>query len=271
LIDPIFSEMERRGRTLLMGVLNVTPDSFSEDGLLGRPPELAARAERMVEEGADLLDIGGESTRPGHHPVSADEELRRVIPALEAVVRRVPVPVSVDTSKASVARAALAAGARIVNDVSGLRDPEMAASVAEGRAGMVVVHNVRVDPLRDLIQQIESELKAQIARARLAGVAEGAIVVDPGLGFGKDWRLNFEVVRRLRELQLGKPVLVGPSRKGMIGRVLGVDVTDRIEGTAALLTLCVAGGADVVRVHDVRTMARVARVADALVRPGSPM
>lgn len=249
-----------------MGVLNITPDSFSGDGLLGQMESLVAdRGRRLEEEGADVLDVGGESTRPGHVPVPEEEEIARVIPAIQSIAGSVSIPVSVDTSKSGVARAALAAGARIVNDVSGLRDPELAGVVAEAEAGIVLVHNRGIDPDRDLLDQIALDLATQIEHVTRAGVRDDYIVVDPGLGFGKDWRANFEVLRRLSELRrLGKPILVGPSRKGMIGRVLGTDVRDRVEGTAALVTISVAGGADAVRVHDVLAVARVVRMADAL-------
>lgn len=253
-----------------MGVLNVTPDSFSGDGIYRAPEQVARAAHAMEVGGADLVDIGGESTRPGYTSVAPDEEIERVLPALEAVRSAVRVPISVDTSKAQVARRALAAGARFVNDVSGLRDPEMANAVAEVGAGIVLVHNGSPDDGTDLLAFVAAGLELQAGSAVVAGVPRERIMIDPGLGMGKGWRENFEIIRRLGELRaLGFPILIGPSRKGMIGRVLHANVHDRVEGTIALVTLCIAAGADVVRVHDVPAMARAARMTDALVRPQS--
>lgn len=256
-------------RTLIMGVINVTPDSFSGDSIYGQPEAVAALARRFVDDGADILDIGGESTRPGHEPVSAEEEQRRVLPAIAALREQVDVPVAVDTSKAVVAAAAIVAGATLVNDVSGLRDPRLAAVCAGSGAGLVIVHRGWAVGAEDPVRAVLDQLRARIERAEVAGVDRMKILVDPGLGIGKGWRENFAVLRRLSEVkELGKPLLVGPSRKGMIGKALGVEVSDRMEGTAALVMLSIAGGADVVRVHDVREMARVARMTDALVRQG---
>jgi dihydropteroate synthase len=193
--------------------------------------------------------------------------MRRVLPVVEGVSRSVDVPVSIDTRKAAVARRALQAGARIVNDVSGLADPEMASVVAEAGAGLVIVHGSRADPGEDVVRAILRGLERQIETAVRAGVAPAHIIVDPGLGFGKGWKENFVVLQRLSELRdLGPPILVGPSRKGMIGKVLGVDVHDRLEGTIALVSIAIACGADAVRVHDVRENVRAARMMDALVR-----
>jgi dihydropteroate synthase len=250
-----------------MGVINVTPDSFSGDGILGSPRAVAELAIRLEADGADVLDIGGESTRPGYEPISVEEELRRVMPAIEIVRSRTNALVSVDTTKSRVAREALAAGAGMINDVSGSRDPRLAESVARAGAWLVVVSNgtsKESSPMEFVIE----DLRGQIARARAAGVESERIIVDPGLGMGKGWPANFAIIRELSLLRdLRHPILIGPSRKGMIGRVLGVPPDDRLEGTAALVTLCIAGGADMVRVHDVREMARVARMTDALARP----
>jgi dihydropteroate synthase len=249
-----------------MGVINVTPDSFSGDGIMGPPEAVAAFAARLEQEGADVLDIGGESTRPGHTPVSPQEELQRVVPAVEAVRRLTHLPISVDTTKGWVAREALAAGATMINDVSGSRDPEVARAVAATGAWIVLVSNgtsADLEPIRFVLE----DLRGQIERAAAAGVASDHIIVDPGLGMGKGWEANFAIMWELESLRpLGRPVLVGPSRKGMIGRVLGVPPDDRIEGTIALVALCIAHGADLVRVHDVREVAQAARVTDALVR-----
>jgi dihydropteroate synthase len=250
-----------------MGALNATPDSFSGDGLLGDTAALVLRGLEMLAAGADILDIGGESTRPGFRDVPEDEEIRRVVPAVEAVSAAVTLPISIDTRKAGVARRAVAAGAVIVNDVSGLSDNEMLDVVADSGASIVIVHSVRVDRDADLVDCVRRDLSASAERAVGHGVPEAHIVLDPGLGFGKRWLDNFAVLRRLRELTtLGFPVLVGPSRKGMIGKVLGVDVDDRLEGTIALVCLAIANGADMVRVHDVAENVRAARMMDALVR-----
>ncbi len=254
-------------RTYVMGVLNVTPDSFSGDGIIGDAEEVARRAGACRDAGSDVIDIGGESTRPGYSPVPLEEEMERVIPAIEAAAATVDVPVSVDTSKVEVARRALQAGASIVNDVSGASSDAMLRLVAARGAGLVLVHHGRGRPGEDVVGMVLEGLEREIDRACRAGVALDSIVVDPGLGFGKTWRENFEIFRRLPELKsLGRPILTGPSRKGMIGKVLGVGVTDRREGTLALVTLSIAGGADMVRVHDVREMARAARMTDALTR-----
>jgi dihydropteroate synthase len=257
-------------RTYIMGILNLTPDSFSGDGV-GLDRDAALRlAERQVSEGADLLDVGGESTRPGADPVGSEEELHRVVPVIERLACRLPVPISVDTSKSVVARAALAAGARLVNDTSGLhQDPELAAVVAEAGAAVVLMENGRGRHYDDLIPDIITHLKDSIAMAEHAGVDRAKLILDPGLGFGKSVAQNLETVRRLGELRaLGLPLLAGPSRKSTIGRVLNVSVDERLEGTAAMVAIAIANGADIVRVHDVRAMVRVARMTDAIVRQG---
>jgi dihydropteroate synthase len=250
-----------------MGVINMTPDSFSQDGLLSTGEDVAVRAEQLVREGADILDIGGESTRPGYEHVSVDEELARVIPAIRAVRGRVDVPLSVDTSKSAVAQAALLEGVEVVNDVSGLSDPSMAPLVAASGASLVLVDTHCVRYADDVVYAVGTNLEVLVAQAESAGVAPDCLLVDPGFGFGKHWQQNLELIRRLGELRrLGRPILVGPSRKGTIARVLRGDVDDRLEGTAALVALSIAGGADIVRVHDVAAMARVARMADRLAR-----
>lgn len=255
-------------RTYVMGILNVTPDSFSGDGLIDDLPTTVNRARQMVADGADILDVGGESTRPGHTPVSADEELQRVLPVVQALAGAVDVPISIDTSKAAVAEAALKAGATIVNDVRGLTaDPEMASVVARAGCPVVIMHDLKIESAEQLIPDITHELSLRIERALRAGVAWENIIIDPGFGFGKTWDLNLILLRRLRELTaLDRPMLVGTSRKSTIGKVLGADPDDRIEGTAATVALSIANGADIVRVHDVREMTRVAKMTDAVVR-----
>ena len=262
-------ELSWGSRTYVMAILNLTPDSFSGDGLAGLGTDgVVAAAERAVAEGADLLDLGAESTRPGHAPVSAEEELARLLPALAVVRPQISVPISVDTSKATVAEAALAAGADLINDVRGLsRDPNLAAVVARAGVPAVVMHDVAPDGRGDLVTSIVRELSRRLDVALAAGIAWDNLIVDPGFGFGKDWRQNLELLRRLGELRvLGRPVLCGTSRKSTIGKVLGLPPEDRLEGTAATVSLAIVGGADVVRVHDVAAMARVAAMSDAVAR-----
>lgn len=250
-----------------MGILNVTPDSFSGDGRFGSVDAAVLAGERLAADGADLLDVGGESTRPGHTPVSVDEELERVIPVVQALSKRVSVPVSVDTSKAAVAREAVAAGATIINDVSGLRDPDMLRVAATTGASLVLVHHGAAESRDDLLRVVLTALGSRVKTALRAGVLHDHLLVDPGFGFGKNWLDNFELIRRLSELrQLGLPLLVGPSRKGMIGKVLGTQPEDRLEGTIALTALCISAGADVLRVHDVRELKRAVVLLDALAR-----
>lgn len=265
--------LEFQTRTLVMGVINVTPDSFAGDAIDHDVPAALERARAFVEAGADILDIGGESTRPHSTVISADEEAARVLPVLEAVCPAVGVPVSVDTRKAEVARRALDAGAVIVNDVWGLRgDPGMAGVLAERpEAALIAMHNQRGTEYGDLMEEICAGLRESIRIAQAHGVAAERIVVDPGFGFGKTPAQNLELMRRLGELRgLGRAILLGPSRKSTIGAILdGAPPRERVEGTLALLALGVAAGVSVVRVHDVREAVRAVRVADAVVR-GTP-
>ncbi|MBI4768958.1 MAG: dihydropteroate synthase [Chloroflexi bacterium] len=274
-------------QTYLMGIINVTPDSFSGDGLLEGKDRVAAAVEQGREQaaaGAQILDVGGESTRPGGTPVPIQEELRRVIPVVRALAGVAGVPISIDTYKAEVARQAVEAGASIINDVWGLRmDPEMARVAAESGAAVALMHNrsrpkdaaqearlggryvgVQYD---DLLAEIAAELQGSVDLALAAGVAPERIIVDPGIGFGKTVEQNLELVDRLRELRaMGYPILVGPSRKSFVGYTLNLPPDQRVEGTAAAVALCIDRGADIVRVHDVAAMARVAALADAVVR-----
>jgi dihydropteroate synthase len=258
-------------KTHVMAILNLTPDSFSGDGLGGNTAVALSAALRAVDDGADMLDLGAESTRPGHVPISTEEELARLIPVLTAIRARTEVLLSVDTSKAVVAAEAIAAGADLINDVRGfMADPEMAAVVAGAGVPAVLMHDVPPEPGADLLTSILRELSRRLDRAVAAGVSWDRLIVDPGFGFGKDWRQNLELLSRFRELKvLERPILSGTSRKSMIGRVLGVPEDDRLEGTAATVSLAIAGGADIVRVHDARAMVRVARMTDAVVR-GAP-
>ena len=259
-------------RTYVMGIINVTPDSFSGDGLGSDIPAIVDRALRFQEEGADFLDVGSESTRPGSKPITADQELTRLIPALEALADRVSLPISVDTSKSAVARMAVQAGAGIINDQWGLMaDPELAAVAAETGSPLILMHNQHGRKYRDLVPDICARLTDGVELARGAGVPEGHIVLDPGIGFGKTPDHNLEVLRRLPQLKaLGYPLLVGTSRKSTIGLVLDLPVDQRVEGTAATVALAIAGGADIVRVHDVKEMVRVCRMSDSIVRGWRP-
>jgi dihydropteroate synthase len=259
-------------RTYVMGIVNVSPDSFSGDGLGEDIPAIIDQALRMEAEGADFLDVGAESTRPGHAPITVDEELRRLIPALEALTPEVTVPISVDTFKSVVAQEALAAGATIINDQWGLQaDPEIASLAAETGVGLILMHNRHNRRYKQLVPEVIAELSQSADNAIRAGVPESNIILDPGFGFGKTPEHNLEVLRRLNEFkQAGYPLLVGSSRKSTIGFVLDLPVGQRMEGTAATVALSVAGGADVVRVHEVREMVRVCRMSDAIVRGWRP-
>lgn len=284
-------EFEWGARTYVMGILNLTPDSFSGDGLLGSEQEgetleqATARARRFVEAGASMLDVGGESTRPGAQTVSLEAELERVVPVIQMLAREFPQTViSIDTYKAPVAEAALKAGAHLVNDVWGLRaDPAMAEVVARWRVPVVLMHN-RSKPsnaqvqaqlggryvgveYQDLVEDVKSELLESVQLARTAGVPDGYIILDPGIGFGKTVEQNLELLNRLGEIRaLGFPLLLGPSRKSFIGYTLNLPPDQRVEGTAAAVAVGIARGADIVRVHDVESMARVATMTDAIVR-----
>ena len=255
-------------RTYVMGIVNVTPDSFSGDGVMDLETAVT-QARQMEQDGADLVDIGGESTRPetwAGPGVSAEEELSRVIPVVERVAAAVAVPVSIDTYKAQVAERALAAGATLVNDVWGLRrDPAMAGAVALAGTPVILMHNKPGGGYRDLIGEIAQSLLESVEVGRAAGIRDDRIILDPGIGFGKTREENLEIIRRLPELrQLGFPLLIGPSRKSFIGKTLDLPAGERLEGTAAAVALSIAGGADIVRVHDVKAMVRVARMADAI-------
>ncbi len=255
-------------RTYIMGVLNLTPDSFSGDGLSADTEAVLAQARRFTAHGADIIDIGGESTRPNGQTISADEEIKRVIPAIERLAGEVSVPISIDTYKASVARRAVAAGARMINDVWGLRqDAGLARVAAEAGLPLVLTSNQRDEPAADIISGVISDLERAIRQAIAAGVPRECIIIDPGIGFGKSLKQNLEILRRLAELkQLGRPILLGTSRKSMIGLVLDLPVGERLLGTAATVAIGIANGADIVRVHDVKQMREVSRMSDAIVR-----
>jgi dihydropteroate synthase len=260
-------------RTYVMGILNVSPDSFAGDGVTKLSTALPL-ARQMVADGADLIDIGGESTRPGSEPISADEETERVIPIIEAVRRELDIPLSVDTYKYQVAHEALEAGADIINDIWGLKqEPRLADLAAEYGAGMVLMSNQRdVSPRHDVVfddiaMVVAEDLRRATGEALERGVPSTRLVVDPGIGFGKTQPQNLELLRRTGELrELGFPILVGTSRKSVLGYVLDLPPSERLEATAATVAICVTQGVDIVRVHDVREMCRVCKVADAITR-----
>ncbi len=279
LVSPPPEEWAIRGRKLslreplVMGILNVTPDSFSDGGRYAVPEAALRRAEEMVAEGAELIDVGGESTRPGADPVSTDEEMDRVLPVLRGLRSRVEIPVSIDTRRAEVARAALREGAAVVNDVSALGDPEMAAVVAEWGAGLVLMHmkgtpqTMQVDPVyEDVAREVGDALGEAVLRATRGGVAPERVVLDPGIGFGKTLRHNLELIARLGSLTTrGRPVLLGASRKGFVGTLLGgAPPAERAVGTAAACVVGLMHGARIFRVHDVRVVREALRVAEAI-------
>jgi dihydropteroate synthase len=278
-------------RTYVMGILNVTPDSFSGDGILARD-EAAGGIEAALEHarefllnGADILDVGGESTRPGSQPVGAEQELERVLPVISAIAKEFPdALISIDTYKAKVAEAAFKAGAHILNDVWALRaDPELASVAAAFRAPVILMHN-RSNPAsvevrarlgsayigseyQDLLEEVKRELLVSVELAKKAGIGESHIILDPGVGFGKKREHNLELINRLDEIRaLGFPVLLGTSRKSFIGFTLDLPADQRLEGTAATVAVGIARGADIIRVHDVKEMARVAKMTDAITR-----
>ena len=266
-------------RTLVMGVVNVTPDSFSDGGLFLDTRSAVSRALQSEKDGADILDIGGESTRPGADAVPAADQLARVLPVLEKLRGKLRIPISIDTSSAEVAEAAAKAGAEILNDVTGLRAGSRLAEVARRRKLALILMHMRGDPRtmqkrpfpRDVMGEVISGLRRSVAVAQRVGVAPNKIILDPGIGFGKTYAQNYELIARLHEFaRLGFPLLVGTSRKKFIARVLdGRPATERVFGTAATVAACILNGAHIVRVHDVAEMAQVARVTDAVLSPRS--
>ncbi len=275
-------------RTLIMGILNVTPDSFSDGGRFFKLDDALAHAEQMISEGADIVDVGGESTRPGGEPISAEEEIQRVVPVIEALTQHTAVPISIDTTKSEVARAALGAGAAIVNDVSALRfDFYVADAVARAGAGLVLMHSRgtpgtmhRLPPIADIMHEVTTSLRASINMAERRGVQRESIVIDPGIGFGKSQAQNLELIANLDQLIAAfpeYPLLIGTSRKSFIGRILaGEDGTpapadDRLHGTIATMTAAILRGAHIVRVHDVKAAADTIRVAEGIRENLRPM
>jgi dihydropteroate synthase len=268
--------LEFSKKTSIMGILNITPDSFSDGGLFFDKSAAVKRAFQIEEEGADIIDIGGESTRPGSEPLHLEEELRRTIPVIETIAKELTIPISIDTYKAPVARRALDAGASMVNDISGLRfDPEMPGVVSEFKVPVVIMHikgspqNMQKNPVYEaLLPEILDYLREGIAIAESAGVARDRIIIDPGIGFGKTFAQNLEIINHLNMFTLLEmPILIGPSRKAFIGRILeDAPAGERVEGTAAALAIAIMNGANILRVHDVKEMRKAAKVADAVKR-----
>ena len=266
-------------RTYVMGIINLSPDSFSGDGVTDLEAAVA-QAHRFVSQGADILDIGGESTRPGSAPVSIDDEIKRVVPVIERLASEISIPLSIDTYKSEIAHRALEAGAAMINDQWGLkRDPHLAELAAERGIPLILMSNQRdkggydATIQRDtayyegLMAEVTSSLHQSLEVALGMGVPRESIIIDPGIGFGKTWRQDLEIIRRLGELkELGRPILIGPSRKSFIGLVLDLPVDERLEGTAAAIAIGIAKGAAIVRVHDVQQIVRVCRMSDAIVR-----
>ncbi len=266
-------------RTYVMGIINLSPESFSGDGIAD-PEDAIAQAHRFVSEGADILDIGGESTRPGSSPVSVDEEIRRIVPAIERLAAEIPVPLSVDTCKSEVATRALEAGATMLNDQWGLKqDPHLAELAAQRGVPLILMSNQRdrggydtgaqrdTGYYGDVMAEVTASLRQSMEVALKLNVPGENIILDPGIGFGKTWQQDIEIIRRLGELkELGRPILIGTSRKSLIKMVLNLPADERVEGTAATVAIGIANGADIVRVHDVQQMVRVCRMTDAIVR-----
>ena len=257
-------------RTLIMGVLNITPDSFSDGGLFIDADKAVARAKQMVEDGAEIIDVGGESTRPGSDNISEEDELKRVKPVIEKLVKEINVPISIDTYKPKVAEECLKSGASLVNDVTGLRNKEMINLIARHNVPVVIMHmkgepkNMQKNPVyTDVVKEIKEYFSERINEARDYGIDD--IIIDPGIGFGKTTEHNLQILKRLSEFKdLGFPVLVGPSRKSFIGNITGLPVKERLEGTLAAISIAIINGANMVRVHDVKECKRAAQIADAI-------
>jgi dihydropteroate synthase len=262
--------LDYTNKTLIMGILNVTPDSFSDGGKYSHLENAVAHAKKMIEDGADILDIGGESTRPGYERVSDEEEISRVVPAIEAITKELQIPISVDTYKSRVAKSAVDAGAVIINDIWGAKaDPEIADVAAETGVPIILMHNRNDRNYNNFIRDVLNDLYESITIAKKAGVSDEQIILDPGIGFAKDIKENLEMMRHLDTLvSLGYPVLLGTSKKSMIGGVLDLPVTERTEGTGATVCYGIQKGCQIVRIHDVKEMSRMAKMMDALMGKG---
>lgn len=263
-------EFDTAQHTYIMGILNVTPDSFSDAGRYRRLDDALFRVEEMLREGMDILDIGGESTRPGYHQVSQEEEMERVLPVIEAVKGRFEVPISLDTCKARVARAGIRAGADLINDIWGLKsDPEMAAVIAGAQVPCVLMHNRREAVYGSLVEDVLEDLRQSLALAAQAHIGREKIILDPGIGFGKTYEHNLQMLKGLARLgELGLPVLLGASRKSVIGLTLDLPVNERLEGTLVTTVFAVLKGCVFVRVHDIQENARAVKMAEAILRSG---
>lgn len=277
IMDCAGKEVEFGNRTLIMGVLNVTPDSFSDGGKYNTFDSALAQAEKMILEGADIIDVGGESSRPGAEPVSIDEEKSRVLPVIEEIAGKYEVLISIDTYKPSVARAAVDSGASIINDITALEDNEMVQVAADTNVGVVLMHmqgnpkTMQKSPhYESLISDIANFLSDRVEKGVEGGISPERLIIDPGIGFGKKYEHNIEILRRLKEFRsLGIPILIGTSRKSFIGKTLDLSIEERMEGTAATITVAIMNGADIVRVHDVKQMKRVAKMTDVICRKSS--
>ncbi len=254
--------------TKIMGILNVTPDSFSDGGAYATPDKALAHALQMQEDGADFIDVGAESTRPGFTPLTAEEEWSRLNSVLPVISKELSIPISIDTYKAKTAELALNQGAKVINDIwGGLADPEMFRVIAGSGASYVLMHNSTEAPITtgDVVREVREQLLRRVEAALHAGITERQIILDPGIGFGKTQVQNLELINRIDEVRIDPyPMLLGPSRKSVIGHVLGLSVEERLEGTAAIVTLAIVRGTNILRVHDVRSMARVAKMTNAL-------
>jgi dihydropteroate synthase len=269
--------LDLSSRTHLMGVLNVTPDSFSDGGKFFKLEEAVKQGLQLAEEGAEIIDVGGESTRPGSEPIAIEEELRRVIPVIEELTKRIKMPISIDTYKSRVAKEALDSGASMVNDISGLRyDPEMKKVIAEYDVPLVLMHikgtpkNMQENPkYENLLEDIKSYLNQSISIAEEAGIGEDKIIIDPGIGFGKTLNDNLKILKNLREFKsLGRPIMIGVSRKSFIGKILDLPTDERLEGSLASMAVAIMNGANILRVHDVKESKRVAKLVDAILKSG---
>jgi dihydropteroate synthase len=260
--------LDYRQKTVIMGILNVTPDSFSDGGQFDTLDRAVAHALTMQRDGADIIDVGGESTRPGYTPLSAEAEIARVIPVIKAIRRQTDVPISIDTYKASTAQAALDAGADMINDIWGAKADSQMAQVAAARdVPIILMHNRDNRRYRNLIEDMKTDLRVSITIALNAGVAPDKIIIDPGIGFAKDYYQNLEVMNHLEEFhELGYPILLGTSRKGFIGKTLDLPVDRRVEGTGATVCLGIADGCQIMRIHDVAEIARMAKMMDTIRR-----
>ncbi|KMY46139.1 dihydropteroate synthase [Bacillus sp. FJAT-27916] len=259
-------KLEMSGRTLIMGILNMTPDSFSDGGRYNAVDTALERARQLIQDGADIIDVGGESTRPGYEQISSEEEIERVVPIIECLAQEVNVPISIDTYKADVARAALKAGAHIINDIWGAKaDPDMAKVAADTGVPIILMHNREAKPYQDFMRDALNDLYESIQLVKGAGVKDEQIILDPGIGFAKTLEENLLMMRNLRIItSLGYPVLLGTSRKSMIGHTLQLPVEERVEGTIASVCLGIQQGCSIMRVHDVKENARAARMMDAM-------